>query len=62
VAASAFFNVVVHGGESTSVSVGPNRGGVPADTPTLKSVEVQNGGFESERDSTLEAARSLLFI
>jgi hypothetical protein len=23
---------------------------------------VQNGGFESERDSTLEAARSLLFI
>jgi len=23
---------------------------------------VQNGGFESERDSTLETARSLLFI
>ena len=28
----------------------------------LKSVEVQNGGFKSERDSILEAARSLLFI
>jgi len=53
---------VVHGGESTSTSVGPNEGCVPADTPTLKSVEVQNEGFESERDSTLEAARSLLFI
>jgi len=35
---------------------------VHADTLTLKSVEVQNGGFESERDSTLEVARSLLFI
>jgi len=31
-------------------------------TCRLKSVEVQNGGFESERDSPLEAARSLLFI
>ena len=28
----------------------------------LKLVNVQNGGFESERDSTLEAAKSLLFI
>jgi len=33
-----------------------------ADTLTHKSVEVQNAGFVSERDSTLEAARSLLFI
>jgi len=30
-------------------------------TLTHKSVEVQNGGFVSERDSALEAARSLLF-
>jgi len=29
---------------------------------TNKSVEVHNGGFVSERDSTLEAARSLLFM
>ena len=37
-------------------------GCVPVDTSTLKLVEVQNGGFKSEIDSTLEAARSLLFI
>jgi len=35
---------------------------VLADTPTLNSVEVYNEGFESERDSTLEAAKSLAFI
>jgi len=62
VAVGALLNVVVHGGQSTLVSVGPNGECVLADTPTLKSVEVQNEGFESERDSTLEAARSLLFI
>ena len=60
--AGAFFNAVVHGGKSTLVSVGPNGGCVPANALTLKSVEVQNEGFESERDSTLEAAMSLLFI
>ena len=49
VVADTFFNAVAHGGESTSVSVGPNGGCVPADTPTIKSLEVQNGGFESER-------------
>jgi hypothetical protein len=37
------------------------KGSVPG-TPTLKSVVVQNGGFQSERDFTLEATRSLLFI
>ena len=58
----ALFNAVVHGGEYTLVSVGQKGVCVPADTLTLKSVEVQNGGFESERDSTLEAARSLLFV
>ena len=62
VAASAWSKVVVQGGERTSVSIGLNGGCVPADTPTLKSVEVQNEGFQSEEDSTLEAARSLLFI
>ncbi|KEH29397.1 hypothetical protein MTR_4g036245 [Medicago truncatula] len=62
VAAGAFFNAVVRSCESTSMSVGPNEGCVPADTLTLKSVEVQNVGFQSERDSTLEAAKSLLFI
>jgi hypothetical protein len=44
------------------MSVGPNGGCVPAYTSTLKSVEFGMGGFESVRDSTLEAARSLLFI
>jgi hypothetical protein len=62
VAAGAFFNAVVHGGENTLVSVGPNEGCVLADTLTLKSVEIQNGGFESDKDSTPEDARSLLFI
>jgi hypothetical protein len=49
VVVSASLNVVVHGGENTSVSVGPNGGFIHADTPTLKSKEVQNGGFESEK-------------
>jgi len=62
VVVSDFFNVVVHGDESTSVSVGPNGGCVPANTLMLKSIEVQNGGLRVKRDSTLEAARSLLFI
>jgi len=62
VVVGVFFNAVVHGSEYTSMSVGPNGGCVPTDTLTLKLVEVQNGGFESERDSTLEATRSLLFI
>ena len=58
----AFLNAKVYGGESTSVSVGPNSGCVPVDTSTLKLVEVQNRRFESERDSPLKAVRSLLFI
>jgi len=62
VVAGVFFNAVVQGGECNSVSVGTNGGCVPVDTPTFKSVEVQNEGFQSERESTLEAARSLLFI
>ena len=62
VASGAWLKVVVHGSERTSVSARPNGGCVPANTPTLKSVEVQNGGFQSEEDSTLEATRSLLFI
>jgi len=62
VVVGALLNVVVHGGENISVRVGLNGGCVPAGTSMLKSVEVQNGGFESERDSTLEVARSLLFI
>jgi hypothetical protein len=62
VVVGAFSNAAVHGVESTSVSVGPNGGCVYADTPTLNSIEVQNMGFESEIDSTLETARSLLFI
>jgi hypothetical protein len=45
VVVGAFLNAVVHRGESTLVSVGPIGGCVPADTLTLKSVEVQNGGF-----------------
>jgi len=45
VASGAWSKVVVHGGERTSVSAGPNGGCVPADTLTLKSVEVQNVGF-----------------
>jgi len=62
VAAGALFNTVVHGGENTSVSVGPNGACVSAYTPTLKSLEVKNGGFESERNSTLDVVRTLLFI
>jgi len=45
VAAGVWLKVVVHGGERTSMSAGLNGGCVPADTPTLKSVEVQNGRF-----------------
>jgi len=37
-------------------------GRVPADTPTLKSVEVRSGRLRSERDSTLGTARSSLYI
>ena len=62
VVVGAWLKVVVHGGERTSKSAGPNEGCVPADTLTLKSVDVQNGGFQSAEDSTFEAARSLLFI
>jgi len=61
-AAGAWFNAVVHDGECTSVSIGLNGVCIHADTSTLKSVEVLNEGFESERDSSLEAARSLLYI
>jgi hypothetical protein len=43
VAAGAFFNAVVHSGENTSVSVGPNgRGGTCRHSDA---VEVQNGGL-----------------
>ena len=44
VVVGALFNAVVHGDKNTSVSVELNGGCVPADTLTLKSVEVQNGG------------------
>jgi len=40
VVAGAFLTVVVHDGECTLVSLGPNGGCVPADTPTLKSLEI----------------------
>ena len=58
----AWLNVVVHGGGNIMVSVGPNGGCVPADTPTLKPDTVSEWGWECERASTMEAARSLLFI
>jgi len=61
-AVGAFFNAVVHGGENISMSVGPN-GGVC--TCRHSNTQVSRGskwGFESERNSTMEAARSLLFI
>jgi len=45
---------VVDGGGNESVSVGTKGVCVPADAPTFKSVEVQNGGFKSESNSTLE--------
>ena len=61
-ATDALLNALVKGGECILVSFGLNGECVPADTPTLNLVEVQNEGFESERDSTLEVARSLLFI
>jgi len=36
VVVGAWLNVVAHRGESIPLSVGPNGGCVPADTPTLK--------------------------
>jgi len=39
VVVGVWLNVVVHGGESILVSVGLNGGCVPADTPTLKTLE-----------------------
>jgi len=44
VAAGAWLNVVVHGGGSIPVSVGPNGRCVPADTPTLKLDRVSKWG------------------
>jgi len=58
VVASAYFNAVV----KVLRRALDRMGCVPADTKTLKSVEVHNERFENERDSSLEAARSLLFI
>ena len=48
--------------EIRQLSIGTKGVCIPVDIPTLKSVEVQNGGFRSEKDATLEAARSLLFL
>ena len=62
VVAGAWLNVVVHGGGNIPVSVGPNGRCVHVDTSTLKSDTVSEWGWECERASTLEAARSLLFI
>ena len=61
VTVNVWLNAVVHGGECSSGKRWIEWGCVPVDTPTLKSIEVQNGGL-SVKDSTLEVARSLLFI
>jgi len=62
VAAGAFFNAVVHGGENISMSIGPNRGGCTCRHSNAQVSRGSEWGFESERNSTMEAARSLLFI
>ena len=49
VVVGAWLKVVVHGGERTFVIAEPNGGCVPADTLTLKSIEVQNGGFRVKK-------------
>jgi len=48
--------------ECVKNTLGTAEGCVPADTPTLKSVEIREWGLRGEEDSTLGTSTSPLYI
>ena len=52
---------MVEGGENALVEYWNGGGGVPADTPTLKSAEVKKCGFRSEKFYLVDCEESPLY-